>query len=127
MPLLVKYTSTVKEEVNMAFKLKPPYTIDNTPIYRTGSNHEINGETKTNGAIIIADDISDPYQLENTISHEKVHVDQIMRGDLEFDNEHYIWKGKKYPINSFNTAQKRKSAPWEVEAYKKEKHKKHRR
>jgi len=111
----------------MAFKLKPPYTIDNTPIYRTGKDREINGETKTNGAIIIADDISDPYQLENTISHEKVHVDQIMRGDLEFDSEHYIWKGKKYPINSFNTADKRKKAPWEIEAYTKEKYKKHRR
>ncbi len=55
----------------MAFKLKPPYTIDNTPIYRTGRDREINGETKTNGAIIIADDISDPYQLENTISQRK--------------------------------------------------------
>ena len=50
-----------------------------------------------------------------------------MRGDLEFDNEHYIWKGKKYPINSFNTADKRKKAPWEIEAYTKEKYKKHRR
>ena len=58
----------------MAFKLKPPYKIDNTPIYRIGRDYNINGETKTNGSIIISDDISDPKQLENTISHEKVHV-----------------------------------------------------
>jgi hypothetical protein len=111
----------------MAFKLKPPYTIDNTPIYRTGRNHKINGETKTNGAIIIADDISDPYQLENTISHEKIHVDQMKRGDLKFDGKNYIWKGKKYPIKNFKTAKQRKNAPWEKEAYKKEKYKQHRR
>ena len=111
----------------MAFKLKPPYTIDNTPIYRTGRNHKINGETKTNGAIIIADDISDPYQLENTISHEKIHVDQMKRGDLKFDGKNYIWKGKKYPIKNFKTAKQGKNAPWEKEAYKKEKYKQHRR
>ncbi len=111
----------------MAFKLKPPYKIDNTPIYRTGKNYNINGETKLNGAIVVTDDISDPLQLENTISHEKVHVDQIKRGDLYHDDINYYWKGKKYPIKNFQTTQARKCAPWEVEAYKKEKYKKHRR
>tara|TARA_B100001057_G_C22255907_1_gene721302 strand:- start:68 stop:403 length:336 start_codon:yes stop_codon:yes gene_type:complete len=110
----------------MAFKLKPPYKIDNTPIYRSGKNYNINGETKPNGSIVITDDITNPYELENTISHEKVHVDQIRRGDLYHDDKNYYWKGKKYPIKNFQTAQQRKSAPWEKEAYKKEKYKKHR-
>jgi|TARA_R110000744_G_scaffold202357_1_gene321269 hypothetical protein len=108
----------------MAFRLKAPYKIDNTPIYRTGKDHTINGETKLNGSIVIADDISDPLELENVISHEKVHIDQIRRGDLTHDDVNYYWKGKKYPIEKIAST---KNTPWEKEAYKKEKHKKHRR
>jgi hypothetical protein len=111
----------------MAFKLKPPYKIDNTPIYRIGRDYSINGETKTNGSIIISDDISDPKQLENTISHEKVHVEQMKSGRLRFDSKNYIWMGKKYPMKHFQTAQQRLKAPWEVEARKKEKYKKYKR
>jgi hypothetical protein len=110
----------------MAFKMKPPYEIDNTPIYRTGKDRSINGETKPNGAIIITDDISDPKQLANVISHEKVHVDQLRTGRLKLIDGYYIWKGKKYPMENYATAKQRKKAPWEVEAYSKEKYKKHR-
>ncbi len=106
----------------MAFKLNPPYSIDNTPIYRTGTDYTINGETKLNGAIVIANDITDPLELENVISHEKVHVDQIRRGDLIHDDKNYYWKGKKYPIGKIAS----KRTPWEVEAYKKEKFPEHR-
>ncbi len=110
----------------MAFKMNPPYIVDNTPIYRTGTDYTINGETKMNGSIIIANDISDPYELENVISHEKVHVDQIRRGDLKVDGSNYYWKGKAYPMKNFKTAQQRKKAPWEKEAYKHEKYSKYR-
>ena len=110
----------------MAFKMKPPYNIDNTPIYRTGTDYTINGETKPNGSIIIANDISDPKELANVISHEKVHVDQLRRGDLRVDDKNYYWKGKAYPIKNFKTAQQRKKAPWEKEAYRKEKYSKFR-
>lgn len=61
----------------------------------------------------------------NTIVHEMVHVDQMMRGDLEIleDGMMVKWKGKVY--NTFPkegmTAQEKVAAmtetPWEVEAY----------
>jgi len=113
----------------MAFKLTAPYNIKmmNTPIYRTGKNYNINGEVKENGSMIITDDISDPKQLANTISHEMVHVEQIKSGKLKFDGENYIYKGKKYPMKNFNTAQKRIKAPWEKEARDAEIYKKHKR
>lgn len=125
----IKYTNTEKEEVNMAFKLKAPYNIKmmNTPIYRTGKNYNINGEVKENGSMIITDDISDPYQLANTISHEMVHVEQIKSGKLKFDGKNYIYKGKKYPMKNFNTAQQRMKAPWEKEARAAEIYTKHKR
>lgn len=126
---LAKYTNTEKEEVNMAFKLTAPYNIKmmNTPIYRTGKNYNINGEVKENGSMIITDDISDPKQLANTISHEMVHVEQIKSGKLKFDGKNYIYKGKKYPMKNFNTAQQRMKAPWEKEARAAEIYKKHKR
>ena len=41
----------------MAFKLKPPYTIDNTPIYRTGTDREINGLKNNNCFYIVKSDV----------------------------------------------------------------------
>ena len=34
---------------------------------------------------------------ESIIEHEEVHIDQIKRGDLWYDDEAVYWKGKKYP------------------------------
>lgn len=101
----------------MGFKLKPPYIIDNTPVYRFGESKNVNGATTNNGTIIINKHITDPKQYINTLSHEKVHVAQIKRGDLAYDNNWFYWKGKKYPRG------KKDGNPllqWEAEAYKKE-------
>ena len=46
-----------------------------------------------------------------------VHVHQIKRGDLAYDNKFFYWKGKKYPRG------KKDGNPllqWEQEAYRKE-------
>ena len=110
----------------MGFKLTPPYNVKmmNTPIYRTGKNYNINGEVKENGSMIITDDISDPKQLANTISHEMIHVEQIKSGKLKIDGKNYIYKGKKYPMRNVNTAQQRMKTNWEKEARADERYKK---
>ena len=82
----------------MGFKLKAPYRIDWTSIFRLGDDEGlgINGVTTNTGNIILNKNICDPDQLENTISHEMVHVDQMRRGDLYYDDKYIYWKGKKY-------------------------------
>jgi len=100
----------------MSFKLKPFYNTGdmNQPIYSTPEEPGVNGRTHMNGAITIDMNISDPDQLRNTISHERVHVKQIRNGQLSYTDTNIFWKGKAYPL------QYSKNSPWEQEAYAKE-------
>ena len=104
----------------MAFKMSgPPYNIDNTPIYSTDMDDNVLGMAQSNGTILVNKNVS-PLELEknNTIYHEKVHIDQMKRGDLDYDEKNVVWKGKKYPRSKMNEGDKK--LPWEMEAYAKQ-------
>ncbi len=100
----------------MAFKLKPPYAIDWTPIYTVKDEPGVNARTWRNGVITINENIKDPAQRINTISHEKVHIQQIKSGKLDYDLKRgkIFWNQKEYNDNYS------KQSPWEQEAYAKE-------
>jgi hypothetical protein len=101
----------------MAFTLKnPPYIVDNTPIYRVDMEDGVMGKANNNGSIIINKDL-DPSEVDDVVSHEKIHLDQMKRGDLDYDNENVYWKGKKYSRASMKEGAK--NLPWEKEAYEK--------
>jgi len=100
----------------MAFKLNnPPYKIDNTPIYHVNMEDDVLGKANNNGTIIINKDV-DPSRLQDVINHEMVHINQMKRGDLNYDDKNVYWKGKVYPRNKMNEGAK--NLPWEDEAYK---------
>jgi|TARA_R110002020_G_scaffold386817_6_gene597580 hypothetical protein len=103
----------------MAFKIKPPYKIDTTPVYRREmEDPTVHGVTLNTGCIVLNDKL--PIEKEeNTISHEKVHTDQILRGDLSYDDNYVWWKGKRYSRSKIKEGAK--NLPWEKEAYAKEK------
>ena len=101
----------------MGFKLKAPYNIDWTPVYRTGEDGA-NGSTTNGGAIVINKNITCPKQYINTLSHEMVHVDQLKRGDMVYNKKYFYWKGNIY--NRGKNIDGKKSLPWEKEAYNKE-------
>jgi hypothetical protein len=101
----------------MAFKLKPPYSVDNTPVYNRELAQGVLGQTVKNGSIIVNRKLN-PKQIKKVIRHEKVHVDQFKRGDLDYDDKNFYWKGKKYPRFSMNLSDR--SLPWEGPAYKKQ-------
>ena len=104
----------------MAFKLtNPPYTLDNTPIYNANLEEGILGKANNNGSILINKDIKDPEQIKDVIKHENVHIDQMKRGDLDYDDCNVYWKGKKY--SRADMQEGAKNLPWEAEAYKKAK------
>ena len=100
------------------FKLSPPYEIDNTPIYNIHDEKGVLGRANDCGSIVVNKDIRDKKLLETVISHEKVHLEQMKRGDLSYDGEYIYWKGKRYKRGVKDGS---KSYPWEKEAYKKEK------
>ena len=103
----------------MAFKLRSSdKKIDNTPIYRVDMEDGVLGMANKNGYILINKNLS-PLQEKKVIDHEKIHVDQINRGDLTYDDKNVYWKGKKYSRKSMDEGNRR--LPWEKEAYAKSK------
>ena len=102
----------------MAFKLNnPPYYVDNTPIYNVNLEDGVLGKADKNGSILINKNITDSKQIQKVIEHERVHIDQIKRGDLDYNDSAVFWKGKKYPRSKMKEGAK--NLPWEKEAYEK--------
>ncbi len=99
----------------MAFKLNAPFPIDNTPIYHVDMEDGVMGKANNNGTIIINKNV-DPSKTQDVINHEMVHIDQMKRGDLNYDDENVYWKGKVYPRSKMNEGAK--NLPWEDEAYR---------
>ena len=101
----------------MAFKLNnPPYKLPETPIYHVNMEDGVLGKANRNGTIILNEKM-DPKQAKEVIKHEMVHIDQMRRGDLDYDDKYVYWKGKKYL-----RSKKKEGSPalaWEREAKQK--------
>ena len=107
----------MKIRLGNGFKINPPFQGDNTPIYATDLEEGVLGKANNNGAILVSDKITDPKERQSVIEHEKVHIDQIKRGDLDYDEDNVYWKGKTYSREDMKEGAK--DLPWEAEAYKK--------
>ena len=104
----------------MAFKMNgAPYADSSTPIYQVDMENGVLGKANNNGTIIVSKDIKDPKQIDDVVEHEKVHIDQMKRGDLDYNDSAVFWKGKRYPRSKMNEGNK--NLPWEKEAYTKTK------
>jgi hypothetical protein len=79
------------------------------------------GKANNNGTIIIDQNLS-PIKAKEVINHEQVHIDQMRRGDLDYDDKNVYWKGKIIPRSSIKEGAK--NLPWEKEAYNKSKQQK---
>lgn len=107
----------------MAFKMKMgKLSMDNTPIYEIDDEEGVLGRANKNGSITLNKNLN-PLEKEDVIRHEKVHLDQIKRGDLDYDDKYVYWKGKKIPRSKMDEGNK--NLPWEKEAYKANKLKKY--
>ena len=104
----------------MSFIMKgAPYSTDNTPIYHVDMEDGVLGKANNNGSITLNNKLKDPEPIDDVIDHEMVHIDQMKRGDLDYDDNNVIWKGKKYSRASMEEGAK--NLPWEKEAYTKTK------
>ena len=104
----------------MAFIMKGfPFNVDNTPVYNMDLEEGVMGIADENGSILINKNITNQKEREEVITHEKVHLDQMKRGDLAYDDNNVTWKGKKYPRVKFHDGDE--NLPWEKEAYNKTK------
>ena len=90
-------------------------SMDNTPIYQIDEEDGVLGRANNNGSITLNKNLS-PLEQEDVIRHEKVHLDQMKRGDLDYDDKYVYWKGKRMPRSKMEEGAK--NLPWEKEAYK---------
>ena len=90
-------------------------SMDNTPIYQIDEEDGIMGRANKNGSITLNKNLS-PLEQEDVIKHEKVHLDQMKKGDLDYDDKYVYWKGKRMPRSKMDEGAK--NLPWEKEAYK---------
>ena len=102
----------------MAFKIFPPYALNNTPIYTVDLEDNVLGKANNNGSIIINKNLN-PSAIKKVVDHEMVHADQFKRGDLDYDDQNVYWKGKTYQRSKMNEGSP--ALPWEKEAYNKTK------
>ena len=106
----------LQKYIKNGFKMTPPMEIDNTPVYTTHIEDGALGKGNRNGTILVSDELH-PDNIESIVDHEKVHIDQMKRGDLDYDDEAVYWKGKKYPRSKMKEGNP--TLPWEKEAYSK--------
>tara|TARA_R100001443_G_C3288947_1_gene162318 strand:+ start:150 stop:479 length:330 start_codon:yes stop_codon:yes gene_type:complete len=107
----------------MAFKLKPLHEVLGhhkesklgEAIKYQDMPKDVAGYIDMNKTIFINRNMPKKIQ-DKALKHEKVHRDQIKSGDLKFDDNAYVFKGKKYLIKKLNMNSK--SLPWEKSAYK---------
>ena len=89
----------------------------NAPIVKVAMEDGVMGKANKDGTIHINKDINSPAQIKEIVKHEAVHLDQMNRGDLDYDDSNVYWKGKKYSRSKMKEGAK--NLPWEKEAYTK--------
>jgi hypothetical protein len=102
----------------MAFKIKPGYKIDNTPIYTVDEEKGVVGRAGKNLTITVS---------SRVICHEKVHIDQMKKGLITYDDNYmYHRKSRNKPFKKIKRSKKadgNKNHWWEKQAYNKCKYK----
>lgn len=105
----------------MGFKMNRPnfYNSDQQPeVIKKDLADGVIAEANRDGTIFLDKSIpKDSKEGKKAIAHEKVHLDQMDRGDLDYDDDFVYWKGKKYSRAKMNEGAK--NLPWEKEAYDK--------
>ena len=105
----------------MALKLKPPYVDNTVPVYKVpmenGVYGKANNERHSNAGfnISVNQNINDTPTFFKGVEHEMHHIDQMDRGDMDYDDNYVYWKGQKIP--RANMPEGAHDLPWEEEVY----------
>ena len=96
----------------------------NTPVFKKDDlDASIQAEANRDGTIFVDSKLSD-NKIEEAVRHEKVHLDQIAQGRLQYTDDSVIWKkDTKSPARVYKRDTMNEGHPdfeWEAEAYKKQ-------
>ena len=90
------------------------------PVIKKDLEDGVIAEANNDGTIFLDKKVKNNSPLaKEAIAHEMVHMDQMARGDLDYNDNNVIWKGKEYSRSKMNEGSK--NLPWEKEAYNKTK------
>ena len=88
------------------------------PIIEKKLGKDIKAEANKDGSIFVDKSVNlESKEGKKIIEHEKVHLDQFARGDLDYDKDTVTWKGKTIARKTINEGSS--ELPWEKEAYDK--------
>lgn len=91
---------------------------EDVPIVKKNLEGDVLAEANKDGSIYVDKSVKlNSTRASKIIDHEKVHLDQMERGDLDYDDEFVYWKNKKY--SRADMKEGAKNLPWEKEAYNK--------
>ena len=115
----------------MAFKLKShsdvfgihekTSTFGTPVIIKDNLEMGVQAEANRDGTIFVSDKLSDK-EIEGAVKHEKVHLDQIAQGRLQYSEDSVTWKkDTRSPARVYKRSTMNEGHPdfeWENEAYK---------
>ena len=91
------------------------------PVIKKDLDSGVIAEANNDGTIYLDKSVKNGSPLaKEAIAHEMVHMDQMARGDLNYNDDKVFWKGKEYDRDDMNEGSK--NLPWEKEAYNKTDH-----
>lgn len=116
---------------SMAFKLKSHSEIFGlhdatsefgTPVIIKDDLEEgVQAEANRDGTIFVSSDLPES-KVQDAVDHEKVHLDQMASGRLQYSDDSVTWKrDTKSPARKYDRATMNEGHPdfeWENEAYK---------
>ena len=95
-----------------------------TPVFEKQLDKGIDAEANRDGTIFVQKGLSQK-KINSAVEHEKVHLDQMAQGRLDYTNGNVMWKPTtKSPMKLYSRsimAEGAKNLPWEKEAYNKTK------
>ena len=90
------------------------------PVIKKDLEDGVIAEANNDGTIYLDKKVKNNTPLaKEAVAHEMVHMDQMARGDLDYNDDKVFWKGKEYDRDDMNEGSK--NLPWEKEAYNKTK------
>lgn len=91
-----------------------------TPVFEKNLDEGIMAEANRDGTIFVDKSLS-PLQKKDAVEHEKVHLEQMQQGKLQYDDYTVTWKkDTKSPPRVYERANMNEGHPdfeWESEAY----------
>lgn len=96
---------------------------NNTPVFmKSDMDGGVMAEANRDGTIFVDSKLS-KKEVEKAVEHEKVHLDQMAQGRLQYSDDSVTWKkDTRSPARVYKRADMNEGHPdfeWEKEAYKK--------